>query len=161
MNPRQHAVALLEFARKVSNDMLKDIPEDKLTFQSCPTDNHALWVMGHLAGTDAWMGSTLNIPGIKVPQSVIEAFRSGTKPSAKGNPPIADVRKAFHESHAALVAWLREAPESALAVDLKAKTGGFATDTIDAMLKLAWHEGWHMGQVAGVRKALGLPNVAG
>lgn len=161
MNPRQHAVTVLEFARKVSNDILKGIPDDKLTFQSCPTDNHALWVMGHLAGTDAWMINTLNIPKVNVPEAVIKAFGSGTKPSVKGNPPAAEVRRAFNEARTALIGWLREAPDSALTVDLKEKTGGFASDPIDAMFKVAWHEGWHMGQVANVRKALGLPNVVG
>ncbi len=161
MNPRQHAVALLEFTRKVSNDILKGITDDKLTHQPSPTDNHALWVMGHLAATDGWIASTLNIPGVNVPEPVTKAYSGGSKPSPKGNPPVADVRKAFNEAHAAVVAWLREAPESALTTDLKEKTGGFATDPIDAMLKLSWHEGWHMGQVANVRKALGLPSVLG
>ena len=84
---------------------------------------------------------------------------AGTRPSPAGNPPAAEVKKAFHDSRQAIIGWLREAPESALSIDLKEKTGGFATDPIDAMLKIGWHEGWHMGQVAGVRKALGLPNV--
>ena len=53
MNPRQHSVALLEFTRKISNDILNGIPDDKLTHQPSPTDNHALWAMGHLAATDA------------------------------------------------------------------------------------------------------------
>jgi hypothetical protein len=161
MNARQHAVALLEFTRKTSNDLVKGIPDDKLTFQPSPTDNHALWVMGHLAGTDAWMAGILNIPNMNVPESVLKTFAYGTKPTASGNPSATDTRKAFDSSRAALMSWLREAPESAITMDLKEKSGGFATDTIDAMLKLAWHEGWHMGQVASVRKALGLPNVFG
>lgn len=161
MNPRQHAVALREFTRKMSNDMLKGIPDDKLTFQPSPTDNHALWVMGHLAGTEAWIASLLNIPGVAVPEPIMKAFGMNSKPGPQGNPPAADVRKAFNDSHAAVMRWFREAPDSALTTDLKEKTGGFATDPIDAMLKLSWHEGWHMGQVAGVRKALGLPSVLG
>jgi|CXWL01.1.fsa_nt_gi hypothetical protein len=161
MNPRQHAVALLEFTRKISNDILNGITDDKLTHQPSPTDNHALWVMGHLAATDAWIADTLNIPGVKVPESVTKAYSGGAKPTQKGNPPASEVRKAFNESRVAVMGWLREASDSALAVDLKEKTGGFATDPIDAMLKISWHEGWHMGQVANVRKALGLPNVLG
>jgi hypothetical protein len=161
MNPRQHAVALLEFTRKISNDILNGITDDKLTLQPSPTDNHALWVMGHLAATDAWIASTLNIPGVNVSEAVTKAYSSGAKPSAKGNPPVVEVRKAFNESRGAVMGWLREASDSALAVDLKEKTGGFATDPIDAMLKISWHEGWHMGQVANVRKAIGLPNVLG
>lgn len=161
MTPRQHAIALLEFTRKISNDILAGIPDDKLTHQPSPTDNHPLWVMGHLAGSDVWIANTLNIPGVDVPESVIKAYGSGSKPSASGNPPAAVVRKAFDDSRAKVLAWFKAAPDSALAVDLKEKTGGFATDPIDAMFKLSWHEGWHLGQVANVRKSLGLPNVLG
>lgn len=161
MTPRQHAVALLEFTRKISNDIMAGIPDDKLTHQPSPTDNHVLWVLGHLAATDAWIAGVLGIPGASVPESVTKAFSGGAKPSATGNPPAADVRQAFKDARGAVIRWLGAAPDSALAVDLKEKTGGFATDPIDCMLKLSWHEGWHMGQVANVRKALGLPNVLG
>jgi len=161
MTPRQHATALLEFTRKMSNDILGGIPDDKLTHQPSPTDNHVLWVLGHLAATDAWIAGVLSIPGVNVPESVTKAFSGGAKPSATGNPPSADVRKAFNDSRGAVIRWLGAAPDSALTVDLKEKTGGFASDPIDAMLKMSWHEGWHMGQVANVRKALGLPNVLG
>jgi hypothetical protein len=156
MNTRQHAIAFFEFTRWYSDNLLKDIPESKYTYQPSPTDNHILWVMGHLAGTDAWIGGVIGAP-VNVSKTIQEAFAMGTKPKASGNPSAAEVRKAFVDSRAALVDWLKKAPESALTMDLKEKTGGFATDTIDAMLKIAWHEGFHFGQVANVRKALGLP----
>lgn len=161
MTPRQHAVALLQFTRKVSNDILAGITDDKLTYQPSPTDNHVLWVLGHLAATDAWIGGVLGISDVNVPEAVMKAFSGGAKPSATGNPPAAEVRRAFSEARGAVLRWLEAASESALTIDLKEKTGGFANDPIDALLKMSWHEGWHMGQVANVRKALKLPNVLG
>lgn len=161
MTPRQHALALLEFVRTQSNKAINDIPENRLTFQPSPTDNHALWVMGHLAATDAWVAGVLGVAGVNVPESIQKAFGMGSKPGPTGNPPAAEVRRAFDQSRAAIVAWLTSAPDAALETDLTEKTGGFASDAIDVMHKLAWHEGWHMGQVANVRKALGLPALFG
>lgn len=156
MNTRQHAIAFFEFTRWYSDNLLKGIPEDKYLHQPSPTDNHILWVLGHLAGTEAWIGGVVGAP-VNVPKHIQDAFGMGTKPKASGNPSIAEVKKAFVESRAALLGWLKSAPESALTMDLKEKTGGFATDTLDGMLKIAWHEGFHFGQVANIRKALGLP----
>ncbi|MBL8745680.1 MAG: DinB family protein [Phycisphaerae bacterium] len=156
MTPRQQAASFLEFSRWYADNLMKDFPEDRLTYQPSPTDNHLLWVMGHLAGTDAWIGGVVGAP-INVPDNIQKAFGMGSKPASTGNPPASEVKKAFVESRAALLNWLKSAPDSALAMDLKEKTGGFAADPIDAMLKIAWHEGFHFGQVANIRKALGLP----
>jgi DinB superfamily len=156
MTPKNYAISLLEFTRWYSDALLKGIPDDKLTFQPSPTDNHVLWVMGHLAGTDAWLGGVVGAP-VEVPEHIQKFSGMGSKPSPTGNPPAAEVKKAFVESRAALLNWLKNAPDAALATDLKEKTGGFATDVLDGMLKIAWHEGFHFGQVANIRKALGLP----
>jgi len=163
MNPRQHAISLLNFTRKISNDMLKGIPEDKFTFQSCPTDNHVLWVLGHVATTDVWIAGVVGAAGITVPESYQKAFGQGSKPvsSPREYPSATEARKLFDSNRAALLKWYESAADAALAVPLKDKTGGFAEDPIDAALKIAWHEGWHFGQVASVRKALNLPPVMG
>ncbi len=61
----------------------------------------------------------------------------------------------------ALLNWLDTADAKALAMPLTEKTGGFTSDPVDALYKLAWHEGWHMGQVATLRRALGLKSIFG
>jgi len=163
MTPRQHAVSLLKFVRDYSNKLIKDFPEGKATFQASPTDNHLAWVLGHLASTDAWIGGALGIPGTAVPETYGKLFGGGSKPlpDPKAYPPLAELRKAFENGRAAVLKWLETAPDAALATPLADKTGGFCTDPIDGALKIAWHEGWHFGQVANCRKALGLPNALG
>lgn len=155
MHARDHAVALLEFTRSYSLNLLKDFPESKWTHQPSPTDNHVLWVMGHTAGTDAWIGGLLGFDA-KVSKAVIDAYGQGSKPGPTGNPPVAEVKAAFESSRAALLAWLKSANDAALSKNLVEATGGFVTDPIDAAFKMAWHEGFHFGQVANVRKALSL-----
>jgi len=158
---RQQAAGLLRFARKVSSDILRDFPESKYAHQRSPADNHPCWAMGHMVTTDAWMAGVLGIPGVKAPEGWDKLFGSGSKPVSdlKHYPAPAELKRQFEGSRAAILNWLESAPEAALAVSLKEKTGGFAEDPLDAMAKIAWHEGWHFGQVATLRKDLGLPPV--
>lgn len=163
MTPRQQASSLLKFVRKISSDILKDYPEDKYAYQRTAADNHPIWVMGHLGATDFWVGGVLDVPGIKSPEGWDKLFGGGSKPTSnlKQYPPIAEIRAVFEGNRAALLNWLEGAPDSALQTSLKEKTGGFALDGLDGLHKIAWHEGWHFGQVATLRKDLGLPPVMG
>ncbi|MBL0928348.1 MAG: DinB family protein [Phycisphaerales bacterium] len=160
---RQHAMSLLRWVRGVSSGFLKDFPAEKATHQPSPTDNHLAWVLGHLVITDAWFFGMFGINGPKAPESFEKLFGMGSKPTSdpKAYPPLGDLIGHFERSREALLKGLEALPDSALAVDLSKTTNGFAADGIDALLKLAWHEGWHMGQVANVRKALHLPAVMG
>ncbi len=160
---RPVALKHYEWVRSVSNLMLADFPADKATFQPASTDNHAAWVLGHIICTDAWMAKELGITGISAPESYGPLFGGGSKPVSdpKAYPPFAELRTQFDATHTSLMNWYRSAPESALTTDLSARSKGFTTDPVDAILKLAWHEGWHFGQVASIRKALGLPSKLG
>lgn len=162
-NPRQYAIDLVTFVRSLSESFIKDWPEGKWTYQPSPTDNHPLWVMGHIASTDAWLGGVLSIPGTEVPETYQALFGHGSKPQPMPSayPAPLDVRAVFARTHAAKMRWLESASDAQLGIDLREKTGKFASDGLDAFLKMAWHEGWHFGQVANVRKALGLPLIMG
>jgi hypothetical protein len=163
MSPRDHALSVLKFTRSVSDGILKGFPDDKLTFQNHPHENHALWALAHLASTDAWINGLVSAPSGSIPDAVGKCAGPGTKPVSdpKQYPPAAEVRRAYESSRAALIRWLETAPDSALDIDIKDKTGGFATTPLDAVFKIIWHEGWHMGQVATIRKSLGLPPTMG
>lgn len=153
---RDQAVSFLEFARWYSHGLLKGIPDDKYTFQPSKTDNHVSWVLGHLAGTEAWMAGVLNMGDIGVPKDIAESYgmKSTPNPDVKHTPE--QLREVFEKSHAAFINWYKTADEAALSQDLSVVTQGFASDPIDAAHKIAWHEGFHFGQVANVRKALGI-----
>lgn len=161
--PMKSALSLLAFTRSVSNMLLSDFPAEKAAYQPSPTDNHVLWVLGHLALTDKWVAGVLDIPGVEVPEAYGSLFGAGSAPvsETKAYPALAEVKRVFESSRAALLKWYQSAPAEALKVDLSAKSNGFTSDPIDCLFKLAWHEGWHFGQVANVRKALGLPSKLG
>lgn len=163
MRNRQQIINFLNWVRGTSISLLKDWPADKFCHQIQPSDNHPVWVMGHLASTDAWIGKEFGIPGTGVPETYAKLFGGGSKPTsnAADYPPAAEVRKSFDQTRAAMLAWLEKAPDAVLNASIKEKTGGFADDGWDAVLKLAWHEGLHFGQVATIRKGMGLPPVMG
>lgn len=160
---QKHATDVLAFARSLSDSLFKDFPEGNWTHQPSPTDNHALWVLGHLAITDAWYCGVVGASGATMPDGYDAMFGMGSKPVSDSSkyPKPAEVRKLFETNRAALAAWLQSASAAALDQPLKEKTGGFMADAVDGAFKLAWHEGWHAGQLASVRKALGLPRVMG
>lgn len=161
MHIRDHLIAHLVTARGVTDKLIDGMPDDALTHQTCPTDNHALWTMGHLAGADCFFGGMC---GAKThqPDTYQALFGMKSKPGPRHlYPPVQAVRDTYKATRAALLDWLRNASDADLCQDLREKSGGFVTDPVSAMMIAAWHEGWHGGQIASIRKALGLPPVFG
>jgi hypothetical protein len=160
---QKQAIEVLKFTRAMTDKLYQDFPEGKLTHQPSPTDNHALWVLGHLAITDAWYCGMVGASGASMPDGYEALFGMGSKPvsDASKYPKLSEVRKVYEANRAAMLDWLQKASATELGASLAEKTGGFMSDPLDGALKLSWHEGWHGGQVASVRKALGLASIFG
>ncbi len=160
---RKDIIAHLAFSRSMSHKAIEGWPADKLAFQRTAADNHPLWVVGHIAGTDAWLGSVIGIPGMSVPGDAHKLFGMGSKPlpSAKDYPPLADLVAAMDNNRKLFIDWYQNATDAQLGISLKEATGGFLSDPVAALLLSAWHEGWHFGQVATLRKELNLPSMFG
>lgn len=94
----------------------------------------------------------------KMPENynALFGYKSQPQGNVKAYPPFAEVKKNFQAAREALINAAKAASDKSLEQPLGEKGGGFATDGLDALLKGAWHEGWHAGQIAEVRKALGL-----
>lgn len=154
---RDRCVELLTFSRKTLNKYIDTVPADKATAQGPACPNHALWTFGHLAATAAWGLSTIGGPKNAVPESYDKLFGMGSTPTADASayPSLAEVKKAYEDTHAKLLAAARGMTDAQLKTPVEA--GGFATDRADLLFKLAWHEAWHLGQIADLRRALGLP----
>ncbi|HMQ16972.1 MAG TPA: DinB family protein [Phycisphaerae bacterium] len=159
---QQRSLALLRFARGSLAGMLKDFPNDKLLAQPSPTDNHALWTMGHLAATYQWFLQTLGDKG-NVPDSYQGLFAFGTAPSpfVATYPPADEVRRHFQDSFERFVQLASAMPARELMAPPAIDTGGFAATKLDVVERAAWHEGWHTGQVSSLRRAFGLPRLMG
>ena len=161
MHIRDQLVSLLVMTRGITDKLIDGMPDDALTHQPSPSDNHALWTMGHLAGADCYFGGLCGATTHQ-PDSYEALFGMNSKPGPRhAYPPVQAVRDTYKSTRHAVLEWLRHASDADLSKDLREQSKGFVTDPVNAMMLTAWHEGWHAWQVAGVRKALGLPSVIG
>jgi hypothetical protein len=162
MPQRQRPLEALKFAHSMTQALLKDFPETKACHQPCPTDNHLLWSVGHLAATYAWMLSLLGRPA-SVPESYMTLFGWGSKPAAEGRgyPSLGAVTVAMEAEYESFLRAVEGLPESQLSKPLAQDVGKFAKDAVELVDRAAWHEGWHSGQISSVRRNLGLKSIMG
>ena len=158
MNPlRDHLLWVLGWARQCLHDVIKDWPEDRVTFQATAADNHLLWTLGHMAVSDEWILAMLSGKPNPLPESYGKLFGYGSTVSASADayPQLFEINRHFEESRSHLLEWLEEADDAKLGQKFEGGEG-FAETALEAIQKEAWHEGWHTGQLATLRRALGL-----
>jgi uncharacterized damage-inducible protein DinB len=159
MNPlRDHLLSELAWARRCTEDVLKDWPEDRTLFRTGESDNHLTWTLGHLALSDEWILTMLTGEKSPLPEHYGKLFgyQSTVQDDPSVYPSMDEVRGHFQASRARLRAWMEAATDEQLAGPLDDGGVGFASTPREALSKEAWHEGWHAGQLAPLRRALGL-----
>lgn len=156
---RERVKSVHAFAHKCLMDVIEDYPEDKALYQSAPTDNHLLWTLGHLAVTNGWVLSLIEaLPPDALPEAYWKQFgyQSEVVASADAYPPYAEVRDAYDRLHDLFMSAMNDSGDDVYTRSLEEKSHGFAKDFGDAALRMAWHEGWHAGQLSSLRRAIGL-----
>lgn len=158
---RDRCLDLLRFARDTMNKFIGGVPESQATAQPGGLPNHVLWTYGHLASTAAWAASLIKGSAIDIPENYEKLFGMESKPidDASQYPPLAEVKGHFDRTMADLMQAAKGLNDAQLAAPVEAS--GFAKDKADLLVKVAWHEGWHLGQIADLRRALGLPRALG
>lgn len=160
-NPTKRGIEMLNFAHGMTTALLADWPTDKLTHQSVPTDNHALWTIGHLAMTYSWFASLLDGHMTPMPDSYNPLFGMGSKPVADPTiyPPMGEVRHHFDSAYARFIELAAKIKPADATKPTVGNAHGFCKDRADVLDKAAWHEGWHAGQLSSLRRVLGLKSV--
>ncbi|MBL1217890.1 MAG: DinB family protein [Planctomycetes bacterium] len=163
---KERAIESLEFARSMFGMITNGMTDDKACFQSRPSDNHLLWTMGHLAVTDVWVvkmmaGETV-AEGL-VPETYEKLFGYGSKVESDASvyPSLAEVRGYFESAHNTLIETAKSKSVDQLLMSIEEASGGFMKDGIDGIMKCAWHEGWHTGQLSTLRREMGLGSAFG
>lgn len=138
-------------------------PDDKATAQAPGQPNHCLWTLGHLAATYDWASGILDGKPSSLPESYQKSFAMGSVPTPdpSANPSIAEVRANFDRAYERFLNAAKALTPAQGKESLKEKTHGFAEDKFDLLYKMAWHDGWHLGQMTTLRKFLGLPPLIG
>lgn len=167
MTSVKHAVELMKFSHGMLDKMLDTVPADKCLHQHHPTSNHVIWTLGHLASTYAWLATTIDpkagekVDAFNLPASYAKLFGGGSKPNgdASAYPSLTEARKRYNDAFAGYLKMVENLPEADAWTPSAIDTGGFTSSKIDGAYKCAWHDGWHLGQIADLRRALGLPPI--
>ncbi|MCC6952118.1 MAG: DinB family protein [Phycisphaerales bacterium] len=153
---RDRAVALMKFGRQTFSKYSAGFSQEQMTAQPAGHVNHLLWTIGHLAATAGWALSVISGEKGAVPEAYEKMFGMGSVPvgDAGAYPSVDEVKGYFDSSFDRLVSAVSKMTDAQLSEAVEA--GGFASDKADLAAKISWHEGWHVGQVVALRRALGI-----
>ena len=158
---RDRALAHAKFAHGMINKFAEGFAPEQVVAQAGACPNHLLWTLGHLASSASWTHGMITGGAPIVPEGYSSLFGMGSKPIGDPAlyPSFDEVRAAYESSFRRLVDAVEQLDDEALLQAPEQDSGGFISDKLDALNKLAWHEGWHLGQLSDLRRGLGLPNV--
>ncbi|MCL4212262.1 MAG: DinB family protein [Phycisphaeraceae bacterium] len=163
-HPNARAVHQVRFARGATKKLLEGIPADRCCEQPGSCVNHALWIAGHLACTDDWFLKEFGgAAGFALPEKWHTIFGYGSKPTSDTSqyPSYAEVLKAMDERHGAVVRWLESMTAEQMDTPTAENWRNYAPTLGDLGHFAAWHEGYHGGQLATLRRGFGLPSAFG
>ncbi len=146
------------FVRSIS-----DFPEDKLTFQSFPQENHVMWTAGHMVATYAWWASFITKDLAPLPESFKEIFDNKKKPVADRSvyPAMNEVMTELDKQYQVFIKAVEAIPESDYFSAPLADSGGFLKNKLDVLTGQIHHVGWHTGQISSIRRALNMASLYG
>ncbi|MEI7656540.1 MAG: DinB family protein [Phycisphaerae bacterium] len=158
---RDRALAHARFAHGMINKFAEGFAPEQVVAQAGACPNHLLWTLGHLASSASWTHGMITGASPIVPEGYHALFGMGSKPigDAALYPSFDEVRQAYEATFQRIVDAVARLDDQDLLTPPEQESGGFITDKLDALNKLAWHEGWHLGQLSDLRRGLGLPHV--
>lgn len=154
---------MLRFSRGATKKMLEGISAARACEQPTNCMNHALWTLGHLASTDDFMLVEFTGQKSALPESWNTLFGMGSTPTSDASkyPSMAEVSKALDERRAVLEKWVASLTPAHMATQTPEGWRPYTPTLGDVPGFIAWHEGYHQGQLAVLRRGLGLGRAFG
>lgn len=156
-------IATLKFSRGATIKLLESIPPDARVLCPVKGANHATWIAGHIALTDNYFFKTVGGQPGALPESWESLFGMGSKceSSSDAYPAWDEIIAAMHERRTTLIDWFGAMSADELAEPLTDDLQEFAPNRAALMPAIAWHEGFHAGQLTAVRRSLGMESMFG
>lgn len=151
----------LSMSDKVFTRLIADLRDQPLATQAPSGGNHALWTLGHIAFLEAGVPSILF--GKPHPHEAWGAlFGQGTMPAAdgKGYPTFDEVMAVYTRSRAENLKIVNDLGEAGMSEKPKAIPKGFENEMAtvgQTLLVIALHQMMHCGEIADIRRVVGLP----
>lgn len=151
-------IEALRFARRYLLKLLDGIPPEKLTYQPFAGANHAMWQVGHMAWTDHYFLANVAKVDSTFEESWNGLFGMGSEPTddASKYPPIDEVVSVAEKKRGEMIDWLASLSEDEANTALPDDWSSFAPTYAALAGSMACHEGVHTGQLAMLRKSMGM-----
>lgn len=155
----RRAIDAALYAHETLHFLIQDFPGEQRYFMPTPTDPHLLWQIGHLTTYYSWSIGLLGekAPEITKPFNEAVGYKSVCRPDPGAYPSFDEVLAGHNLAWELLMAAAARQTASDLAKPLDASLASYAKDRLGAIERIAWHDGWHSGQVSAIRRALKLP----
>lgn len=132
-------------ARSATLRLLQDLTEEELNWQPTPRSHSGGWILAHIAVTEE-LRIQRRLAGRKVvPDSVVEAYRSGASLEDSGDCPLAK------DELQLLLKNLRTATQAFLRGLIFGRLQSRKPDVVEQLEKLVFQESQHLGQVRYLR----------
>jgi hypothetical protein len=132
---------------------LDGLDREALLQRPSPRSNPMLWVAGHLVQSRARL---INILGGSQELPWPELFRTGSRlAEPNAYPDVGQISAKWRELTAELMSRLESLGPNALAGDAPPRIASADGSLGGAIANLAFHEGYHVGQLGFIRKLLG------
>lgn len=162
MTTAELLAAQLEETRRWTETVIADLKGDEWTFQPGKGLHHALWVCGHIAGSQDTLINERCLGRASLPDSFRLHFKPGgpVKSAAEHDyPPVEEVLSHMRENHEKTCAAVRDMSDALLAEPAYAADGKTAhpnyRDKLGAVAHSSRHEAFHTGQIALIRRMIG------
>ena len=146
---------LFRLNTKLFRNSLASLDEVDATARPNEHTNSAAFIGGHLVETRAWMGRYLGLDTTSPFGGVLEHATSLDQ--IKVFPKLVEIRPEWEILSEAVSARLDQLTEDQLAGPGAPKFPGVAPTVLGGIAFLLQHESYHIGQLAYLRKYLGLP----
>ena len=151
------SVALYSVNNRLFDKALDGLSREQLLQGVSESSNPLLWIAGHVANTRYGLSAML---GQRAHRPWGDIFnRSAARPSAEAYPDLAVIRAAWNEVTAGLMARFEELSEAELSAPTPRPLPTPDRSIRGAIAFFAYHEGYHLGQMAYIRKWLGFPGL--
>ena len=161
MNPRIAPFAdLYKLDTKLVKKALDGVSDADLHKRINDSGTSLHWIAGHIVASRDYVGKVIDAGSVFKHN---ELFQGNGKdlndPSAY--PPIEEISKAFDSVSRKLIKRLGTLKEKDINKKTKDKWPQGGNTVLDGISFMAWHEGWHLGQMGYLRKRLGYKALAG
>lgn len=157
MNRVQQICSALRTARRMTLGLVADFPHDRWIWQGFEGQNHVAWTCMHLVLSDDWGPTSVGQPEKRFVERWEPRVSAGPDPDPAAWPSPDEILEMMAQAHTRYLSCLEALTDDDLAHPTQGPLAEYAPVLGTLVDSHVWHEGFHGGQIAVIRKALKLP----